>query len=429
MPTEADYVPNPKVFVSYSHDSSAHKDWVRQLATELREQGVDAILDQWDLTPGQDVVAFMQHGISEADRVIMVCSQSYVEKAESGAGGVGYERLIVTAEVSANIDTKKFLPVVRNNPTSKKIPIFLGNRLWMDFEDDEKYPSTLDDLVHDLHGVYKLVKPPLGAPKFANAAPLAAVAVQPAISIPVATPGGPDTDWFAKQSARAEAGLKALGFTGSMEVRASLGTPLAVSQKALLAAVEAAKIRTFGWPIGITLNREEWSAKSYADGIGAEVNISLETSNTGNASYDLWAASTHGDFYTRLNLFEDDRDQSAIFFNSRIIRVAESLMLLSRLYEKLDVQPSVPMTYRCTHDGLAGRTLKSAGPSRWVTPHKSVENVSLLELSVPVGEIMLELPRLVQEVCAPMFVLFGFTEFGDEIYNDIVGRFVNGEAS
>ncbi|WP_370457663.1 SEFIR domain-containing protein [Rufibacter sp. XAAS-G3-1] len=35
-----------KVFISYSHDSNNHKDWVLQLATRLRLNGVDVILDQ-----------------------------------------------------------------------------------------------------------------------------------------------------------------------------------------------------------------------------------------------------------------------------------------------------------------------------------------------------------------------------------------------
>ena len=48
----------PKVFLSYSHDSPTHKQWVRKLATDLRKNGVDDILDQWDLCHGKDIAAF-----------------------------------------------------------------------------------------------------------------------------------------------------------------------------------------------------------------------------------------------------------------------------------------------------------------------------------------------------------------------------------
>lgn len=38
----------PKVFVSYSHDNEEHKEWVLQLATRLRSNGVDIILDMME---------------------------------------------------------------------------------------------------------------------------------------------------------------------------------------------------------------------------------------------------------------------------------------------------------------------------------------------------------------------------------------------
>jgi hypothetical protein len=34
------------VFISYSWDSEAHKDWVSTFATRLRRDGIDTILDQ-----------------------------------------------------------------------------------------------------------------------------------------------------------------------------------------------------------------------------------------------------------------------------------------------------------------------------------------------------------------------------------------------
>ncbi|HLA75634.1 MAG TPA: toll/interleukin-1 receptor domain-containing protein, partial [Gammaproteobacteria bacterium] len=111
----------PIVFISYSHDSPEHKQWVLSLATDLRDNGIDAILDRWELVPGQDVTVFMQNGIITADRVLMVCSEAYVTKGEAGVGGVGFERLIVTAEVVQSIDTKKFIPLLRNNSSAVKV--------------------------------------------------------------------------------------------------------------------------------------------------------------------------------------------------------------------------------------------------------------------------------------------------------------------
>src|SRR5260370_41087204 len=95
----------PRVFVSYSHDSPAHKQWVASLASRLRASGIDALLDQWDLNLGDDVTQFMEAGGSSSDRVLVVCTDEYVRKADAGKGGVGYGRLIVTVELVHNIST------------------------------------------------------------------------------------------------------------------------------------------------------------------------------------------------------------------------------------------------------------------------------------------------------------------------------------
>jgi hypothetical protein len=153
----------PKAFISYSHDSDAHKEWTRRLATDLRHKGVDVTLDQWDLRLGQDVPLFMQEGIADSDRVVLVCSASYVHKAENPSGGVAYERLIVTEEITRSIDTIKFIPIVRNNDGERKIPRFLGARLYIDFRNDQEYEAKLEALARDIHGVPAIPKPPLGA--------------------------------------------------------------------------------------------------------------------------------------------------------------------------------------------------------------------------------------------------------------------------
>ena len=71
---------HPKVFISYSHDSPEHRRWVSELGAKLRHSGVDAILDQWDLGPGDDVTQFMERGILDSDRVLVICTDQYVRK-------------------------------------------------------------------------------------------------------------------------------------------------------------------------------------------------------------------------------------------------------------------------------------------------------------------------------------------------------------
>ena len=42
---------HPKVFISYSHDSLEHSNRVRELSDRLREDGIDCILDQYEVSP------------------------------------------------------------------------------------------------------------------------------------------------------------------------------------------------------------------------------------------------------------------------------------------------------------------------------------------------------------------------------------------
>src|ERR1019366_7575414 len=166
-------MPAPSVFISYSHDSAEHKAWVLKLAIDLRAAGIDATLDQWDLVPGQDVAAFMHNGIAKSDRVLLVCTETYVRKSEGGLGGVGYERLIVTAEVIEAIETKKFVPLIRANTLPSKVPKHLGPRLYIDFSSDVAYAASLETLCRELLGAPAALKPPLGENPFSGVIPIA----------------------------------------------------------------------------------------------------------------------------------------------------------------------------------------------------------------------------------------------------------------
>ena len=159
---------HPKVFISYSHDSPEHKRWVSELATQLRHNGIDAILDQWDLRPGGDLTKFMEAGIRDADRVLVICTDSYVRKANENEGGVGFERLIVTAQLVQDLGTDKFIPIIRQTSGGEKAPTFLGTRHYIDFTVDEQFDEKINELIHELHRVPIAKKPPLGKNPFAQ---------------------------------------------------------------------------------------------------------------------------------------------------------------------------------------------------------------------------------------------------------------------
>lgn len=417
----------PVVFISYSHDDSTHRAWVLALATHLRERGIDVLLDQWDLSPGQDVAAFMESSITQADRVLMICTPRYIEKSEKGDGGVGYERLIVTGELVSRIDTKKFVPIIRRQTDRLAIPRFLGPRLFVDFNDDAKYTSRLEELAREILGTPALTKPPLGMNPYTGTMPAPSVAR-------LAGPSGLttrgefvlDDAWFASNSAKAAAGFARLERQGAMELRTALHDPVAKSQLDLLNAVRSAEIRTFGWPIGVLLeNREEFRPRPTKDGIVAEVAIEGK-GFTGVPSYDYWALRNNGDFALLQSLFEDERKTGALFFDTRIVRVTESILFAAGLYENLGVQPDARISIRIGHSGLATRTITSANRNRDVQPATTREDRADGQVTDSLSGLREGLVDHVISLLSPMFMLFDFRTFERSVYEDIVNKFAQG---
>src|SRR4051812_1519118 len=96
-----------------------------------------------------------RHLWPEAYRLPTACCWSaracMCRRQKEGTGGVGYERLVVTAEVVGSINTIKFIPIVRNNTGARKVPNFLGPRMYLDFSDDAEYPVKLEALMREIH--------------------------------------------------------------------------------------------------------------------------------------------------------------------------------------------------------------------------------------------------------------------------------------
>lgn len=159
---------NPTVFISYSHDSEAHKSWVLKLATDLRSHGVNTVLDQWDLRLGSDLRFFIEQGLSAANLVLCICTENYVNKFNSGCGGSGYEGAIMTQPLLQNAQKDHIISIVRNNPTDKKVPTALSSKLYIDFLNDDQYIARYQELLERIYGEDSKKKPPLGRNPFSD---------------------------------------------------------------------------------------------------------------------------------------------------------------------------------------------------------------------------------------------------------------------
>jgi len=150
----------PKVFISYSWDGKAHENWVLNLATKLRENGIDAILDQWELELGKLIPNFMENSVTKSDRVICVITPNYNEKTINLHGGVGYEYSIISAEIMDKIDTQKFIPLLKEG-NNENIPKSLKGRMYIDMRNDNSFEDRLEDLLRDIYKEPKNKKPPI----------------------------------------------------------------------------------------------------------------------------------------------------------------------------------------------------------------------------------------------------------------------------
>jgi len=157
----------PKCFVSYSHGSQDHDNWVLTIASKLRNNGVNVILDQWDLRLGSDVMHFMESSVRESERVVIICTPKYAEKANSGMGGAGYEKMIVTGEIYHHQQSTKFIPLLRRGSKDSGLPTYLKSKNYIDFTDDSKFATKFDELLRDILNVPLRPKPKLGVSKFA----------------------------------------------------------------------------------------------------------------------------------------------------------------------------------------------------------------------------------------------------------------------
>jgi hypothetical protein len=158
----------PKLFVSYSHDDQEHKDWVLALATRLIANGVDVVLDQWDLSLGSDLPRFIELGLTAADRILAVCTNPYVAKANAGKGGVGYEKMILTAQVMQDVTADRIIPLIRNSTCTPPVPTFLASRVYIDIRNPSAYETKYAELLREIHGIRIKPRPALGSNPFAE---------------------------------------------------------------------------------------------------------------------------------------------------------------------------------------------------------------------------------------------------------------------
>jgi hypothetical protein len=124
-----------KVFISYTHDTSDHRDRIAALAHQLRRDGLDVRLDQWVRgMPAEGWPKWMEDEISSAAFILLVCTEAYAARY-AGAGdpadgrGARWETsLIRDILYDDGRRITQFVPLLTKNSTLEDIPLPLRHR-------------------------------------------------------------------------------------------------------------------------------------------------------------------------------------------------------------------------------------------------------------------------------------------------------------
>jgi hypothetical protein len=228
------------------------------------------------------------------------------------------------------------------------------------------------------------------------------------------------------ESMAARSQLKKVSATaGAFEVEHyPVGTTRTWNQAELASGAQKAVCRNTGWPIGVVMTKPEFAPIPTAWGIRARIES--------GELFDYWALEKHAAFYFLRRLDEDtDRDLDRrkekrwVYFDTRIWRVAETLLHCSNLYRALDMPPETPIFVRITHAGLNGRTLGVADRMRMMHWERSTsEDEARWSQTVPLGSIEAALEDLTREATSQLFMLFDFWQAPEEAFMSVFGQFL-----
>lgn len=140
-----------KVFISYSHDSPEHSEFVLQLSERLRQDGLDSQIDRYcNGTPAEGWQRWMEQQLENADYVLLVCTPLYLKRfkgKDTEAGrGVNFEGIIISQTLYDNhYRNTKFLPVIPVNGSIGDVPRALKDFSYLLFDQYEKLYRVLTD--------------------------------------------------------------------------------------------------------------------------------------------------------------------------------------------------------------------------------------------------------------------------------------------
>ena len=117
------------VFISYSHDSDAHRSFVRSIADKLRGDGLNCHIDQYiNGSPPEGWQRWMETQVEQADFVLLVCTETYLKRYrgldKDGGRGVTFEGVVISQTLYDHYyRNTKFIPVIPEGGDFEHVPL------------------------------------------------------------------------------------------------------------------------------------------------------------------------------------------------------------------------------------------------------------------------------------------------------------------
>jgi hypothetical protein len=153
-----------EVFISYSWDNEEHIKAVLSLSDRLRSDGIDCVLDQYEVSPAEGWPRWTDRKIADASLVLVVCTETYLNRVmgrevPDKGHGVKWEGNIIYQHLyNQGAENQKFIPVLIKDADRNFIPTPLQGASFSSLEGYNGY----DRLYGRLLGKPQAEKPPLG---------------------------------------------------------------------------------------------------------------------------------------------------------------------------------------------------------------------------------------------------------------------------
>jgi SEFIR domain len=163
----------PRVFISYSHDSTEHTEAVLALSQRLRQDGVDAWIDQYENgTPEEGWPRWMLNRLDWAETVLLVCTETYYRRfrghddPDKGKGADWEGQLITLDLYDAKSRKVNFVPILFSDGGKEFIPEPLrGVTHYLLDPGDDHSATEYSRLIAFFHGKARVAPTPLGLPQ------------------------------------------------------------------------------------------------------------------------------------------------------------------------------------------------------------------------------------------------------------------------